>query len=163
MWHLLEPLNIVKISQHCTVVQSTVVWAVRLSIGNKRISTPCRTKTRKPINTKFGRGDQVGEHIRSAKNIWGSVERWRPHAMTVCQTFCDFALPFSPVQPTGQTRLSPMTYYASNDVVPLIHVPFGVKSQHFTFWGPPATKTANIFPQTGKSHLNLKCLITFKR
>ena len=38
--------------------------------------------------------------------------------------FCDFVLSLFPVQPTGQTRLSPMTYHASNDVVTLIRVPF---------------------------------------
>ena len=33
----------------------------------------------------------------------------------------------------------------------------------FIFWGSPLPKTAKIFPQTGKSHLKLECVITFKR
>ena len=123
------------ISQRCTLVQSTVVWAVRLSIGNTRFRPPCGTKTRQPIKTKFGRGDHVGEYIRSAKKFWGSFERWRPHAMAVCQTFVTLFFPFFQNQPTGQTQLSPTTYYASNDVVPLIYVPFGGKSRKISNFG----------------------------
>ena len=116
-------------------MQSTVVWAVRLSIGKTRFRPPCGTKTRQPINTKFFSGDHVGEYIRSAKKVWEPFERWRPHAMAVCQTFVTVLPFFFQNQPTGQTQLSPTTYYASNDVVRLIHVPFGGKSSKISQFG----------------------------
>jgi hypothetical protein len=54
-------------------------------------------------------------------------------------------------------------YYASNDVVSLIPVPFGGKVAKIHILGVSGPQTAKIFPQTGKSNLKLKCLITFKR
>ena len=117
------------ISQRCTVVQNTVVWAVRLSIGNTWISTPCKTKTRQPIKTKFGRSDHAGEYIRSAKKFGGVHWVVAPARDGRLSNFCDFVLTlFFPNQPTGQMLLLPTMYYASNDVVSLIHVLFGGKS-----------------------------------
>ena len=71
----------------------------------------------------------LGSTFDRPKNL-GSIERWRPHTMAVCQTFVTLFCPtlFSPNQPTGQTSHSPTMYYASNDVVSLIHVPFGGKN-----------------------------------
>src|SRR5208282_5569417 len=146
------------------VVQSTVVWAARLSIGNKRFRPPCGTKTSQTIKTKFGRGDHVGKHIRSAKKIWGSVERWRPHAVAVCQTFVTSFSPFFP-HPAYRSDAT-FAYHVlcikrrgSVDTRAF----WGEKVATFHILGVSGPKTFKISPQTGKSHLNLKWLITFKR
>ena len=119
-------------SQRCTVVQSTVVWAVRLSIGNKRFRhPPVEQKRVNRSKPNLAGKTTLGMTLDKYKK-WGLVERWRPHVVAVCQTF--FPLFYSN-QPTCQTQLSPMTYYASNDVVPLIHVPFGGKSRKISHFG----------------------------
>ena len=142
-------------SQRCTVVQSTVVWAVRLSrpIGNTRFRPPCGTKTSQPIKTKIGRGDHAGEYIRSAKKFGGPLSGGAPTQwpFVTLLWLCSHPPFFS--RTTGQTLLSPTMYYASNDVVSLIHVPFGVTVAKIQILGSPAPKTAKIFPQTRKSHL----------
>ena len=149
-------------SQRCTVVQSTVVWAVRLSIGNKRISTPCGTKTRQPINTKFGRGDHVGEHIRSAKKIGGRLSGGAPTRWPFVKLLWLSSPPFFP----RAGHRSEATF--ANDVLCIkrrgsvdTRAFWGKWLPKFIFWGSSAPKTAKIFPQTGKSHLKIKCLITF--
>ena len=87
------------LSQRCTVVQSTVVWAVRLSIGNTRFRPACGTKTRQPIKTKFDREDYVGDDIRSRKKIGGRLSGGAPTQWPM-SNFCDFLLPlFSPCRP----------------------------------------------------------------
>ena len=83
-------------------------------------------KTSQPIKTKIGRSDHAGEYIRSAKKIWGPLSSGAPTEWPFVKLLRLCSVPpfFPPNQPTGQTSLSPTMYYASNDVVSLIYVPF---------------------------------------
>jgi hypothetical protein len=151
------------LSQRCTVVQSTVVWAVRLSIGNTRFRPACGTKTRQPIKTKFGREDYVGDDIRSRKKIGGRLSGGAPTQWPM-SNFCDFLLPLfsrTSLQVRRIFRLPRImhqtTWFRWYTCL------LGEKVEKFHILGSPAPKTTKISPQTGKSHLNLKCLKTFKR
>ena len=65
---------------------------------------------------------------KSEYKFWGTIKQWRPHEGVVCQSFVTFVPLFFPIDPTGQTSLSPITHYAFLDVVPSIHDPFGGSS-----------------------------------
>ena len=121
-------------TKRCTLVQSTVVWAVRLSIGNTRFRPHVEQKRVNRSKPNLAGVTMLGEYIRSAKNVW-VLWAVAPPRDGRLSNFCDCSSLFSPVQPTGQTRLSPTTYYASNDVVPLLHVPFERKSSKISHFG----------------------------
>ena len=114
---------------------------------NTRFRPPVEQKRATDQNQIWQGWPRWGVHL-IGKKIWGSIERWCPHTMAVCQTFVTVLTHlFFPNQPTAQTSLSPTMYYASNDVVSLIHVPFGGKSRwNSHFWGLRPPKTAKISP-----------------
>ena len=117
------------------------------------ISTPCRTKRVNRSKPNLAGVTTLGSTFDRQK-IWGSIERWHPHAMAVCHTFVTL---FSPLFPEPAYRSDATFAYHVLCIKRRGFVDtrafWGTKLIKFTFWGSLAPKIANIFPQTGKSLL----------
>ena len=58
-------------------MQSTIVWAVRLSIGNTRFRPPIEQKRVNRSKPNLAGVTTLGSTFDRQK-FWGSIERWRP-------------------------------------------------------------------------------------
>ena len=124
----------------------------------RAISTPCGTKTRQPMKTKFGRGDRVGGSTVDGRNIFGgslnggAPTRW-PFVKLLW--FCSSLFP----EPANRS-----------DTTFAYHI-LCIKRRGFfdtrAFWGKSRKIShfgvSDPKPPTFAPHLNLRCRITFKR
>jgi len=104
---------------------SPVLMATGWVKGEWQKSTPRRSETPRPIDTKFETGDYVGETIPRAKfranpSIGGfSANRWN-----ITKIFLRYIYLFFVDRPTGQTGRQIFAHDGSNDAVSRNGVPF---------------------------------------
>ena len=94
------------------------------------------------------------------KKFCGSVERWRPHAVTVCQTCVTSFSPFFPhpaYRSDATFACHVLCIKRRGSVDTRAFWGKTIWNSHFGGLRPPKPP----IPPTGKSHLKQKCLITF--
>ena len=141
--------------------------AVCDSNGKPPTLPPRGTETNELIDAKFGRGDYVGEGTHHAKyhgrrfsgaasaygqNITSSVVLFLFLRFSFLQEICR-------IHATAVVRKSTPTTLGQVQVSAF----WGSQVLHLVFGDHRPKRISNFDPQHGRSHLKIKCLITFKR